>query len=102
MTPPTFASGALATVGAPDVAAALFRKAERIIAAELGRLDARAQLPSQARADLAATLQRVTLALLNPAITRLGDHAGSVRGEDFATALTTLFALDVGQGEETR
>ncbi|MFI7643574.1 hypothetical protein [Nonomuraea sp. NPDC049400] len=86
---------------ATELAAALYRKADNIAAAELSRLYSRApNLTSAARTEVAATVQRVTLALLQPAIARLADHAGSVRGDHFAASLATLFAL--GTPEETQ
>ncbi|MEV4085283.1 hypothetical protein AB0J43_33955 [Nonomuraea fuscirosea] len=75
------------------VAAALHDMAQRTVARELARLEARASLPETARTEVAATLQRITTALVHPACSRLLHVSGTPAEARYLDAVRQLFAL---------
>ena len=80
---------------APTVAA-LRTRADRLVAAELGRLTARRpEFTEEQRADVSRTLHRVVQQLLHSPTVRVRQLAAEPGGDQYAALLRELFDLDV-------
>jgi glutamyl-tRNA reductase len=90
----TFLAWQMASRVAPTVIA-LRSRADEVVAAELGRLEARLpELDEHARQELEATVRRVVEKLLHTPTVRVKELTDAPEGLSYAEALRELFGLD--------